>query len=222
MTVLHAPYSALSPKELSLPSAIKYANNCGCILQSVRESVMWECLGLLSTSERLTNRLTRTAAIYFKEGGVWKIAVSDSSDLDNIILARPNEHQRKKWWEVPRSDSHIESMIEGAYNEDRIVPFTDSFIRLGSWRNKNFKFLDAFILEYARPLTKRYNSVSVSFHHESSLEKISEGSVLVAGVLVSYGHIDAKGLTRFNKKGHARGMRYIPATAEIQSVYLRK
>jgi hypothetical protein len=222
MTVLHAPYSALSPKELSLPSAVRYANNSGCILQSVRESALWDCLGLLSTSERLANRLTRTAAIYFKDKGEWKVAVSDSSDLSNIILARPNEHQRRKWWEVPRSDSHIESMIEKAYQEDRIISVNDSFVKLSSWRNKNFKVLDAFVLEYSRALTKCYNSVSVSFHHESSLEKVHDKNVLVAGVLVSYGHIDAKGLSRFNKKGYARGMRYIPARAEIQPLYLGK
>lgn len=222
MTVLHAPYSALSKRDLSLQSAIKYANNSGCVLQSARESAMWDCLGFLDNSERLVDRITRTAAIYFKDKDGWNVAISDASDTGNIILARPNEHQRKKWWEVSRSDSHIELMVEKAYDEDRVVPVVDSFVKIGSWRNKNFKVLDAFILEYARPLTKCYNSVSISFHHESSLEKISKGNVLVAGVIISYGHIDAKGLSRFNKKGRARGMRYIPAKAEIQPIYLGK
>jgi hypothetical protein len=126
----HLLFSESSSERLTLPAAVKFNEEFGGSLQSAAKAVAFR---IAANGQDHANeyQVTRTAAIYFKDGHQFYVAFDDDPK-ENILLARAQEgydsHNSKDNWLVPTSDTLVKAALKRAEKNNRIVlaPVTDS------------------------------------------------------------------------------------------------
>src|SRR5262249_49760393 len=79
--------TASSPNSLALPSAVEYATERQCVLQSAREAIAFRIAARRADNAN-DYQLTRTAALYFTKDDKHYVAFDNSPDpAENILLA---------------------------------------------------------------------------------------------------------------------------------------
>jgi hypothetical protein len=118
-------FTGSSKDYLTWPAAVKFCADKRSVLQSLREAA-----GFRSHADGADDadlyQATRTAAVYFVEGGKRYVAIDDSADPEkNIILARAQEGydacRKNDAWLLPFNDKHVKQIRARAEKDGRIV-----------------------------------------------------------------------------------------------------
>lgn len=84
-------FTEISDPGLFLSDAVCFCSENGSILQSLDEAISLRIAGLDNAGN---NQITRTTALYFKENGVWYVAVDDTPEEGkNITIKYSQEYQ---------------------------------------------------------------------------------------------------------------------------------
>jgi frataxin-like iron-binding protein CyaY len=222
-------FTGTSAKYLALPDAVHFANARNTILQSAAEAVAFR---IAANGHDFANdyHITRTAALYFRDGDRCSIAFDDSDDPEqNILLARSQEgydaHRKNGKWLVSKSDPCITSALERAARTGRIVAAPQkNLVQLlmrtdwsGTSEYGNSPSIRAMIGDlsepYARFFTERdYRTGHAWFLTPSNLQQlgVSTDTVEVRCVGVGGGCSDSSNLGAYGRcygGGRARGVR---------------
>jgi hypothetical protein len=112
-----------SARYLLLPHAVAFARAQGAVLQSAREAVAFRIASAGSDgADRY--QMTRTCALYFRDGGVFFVAFDDDP-AQNILLARAQEgydaHSIGDDWLVNKHDPLIRGALQRAELTGRVM-----------------------------------------------------------------------------------------------------
>lgn len=128
-----AVFTAGSPRSLTLPDAVAFAQKNEAVLWSTREVAalrveLGEQLGREDGAD--LDQLTRTVIVYFKDGQTWYAAVDDIADPErNIILAKAKEgydtHSHWPKWAFLKSDKYICDTLDRAQKSARIFEVSE-------------------------------------------------------------------------------------------------
>jgi hypothetical protein len=116
----HYVFTPDSTRALSLPRAVAFARTHRAVLQSAREAVAFR----IASAGPSRYQLTRTCAIYFRDGGVFFVAFDDDPE-HNLLLARAQEaydaYTSGDEWLVNKNDPLITACLRRAEITGRVV-----------------------------------------------------------------------------------------------------
>lgn len=215
--------------------AVKFAADQNAVLQSVREAAAFQ---IEKTPKRgmfpfrdyaFSDQVTRTGAIYFKDGSKFYVAFDDAPyPQQNIILARVQEgydaHSNDREWMLSKKDKHVAQILKRAEKSDRIVEVVESPLELATntssgvsefGSNKTVQALFGNVAEpYAGTLHKNViDAVVIYVLTPDCLDKtLDQKNAVVLGVRLGGFHRNdisssVYALEQFNYYDYARGVR---------------
>jgi hypothetical protein len=134
----HLTFSESSQKLLRLPDAVDFCKKKGGVLQSAREAV---AMRIAMNGEDFANeyQMTRTAAIYFKQGNDFFVAFNDDP-VENILLTQSAKEDEihLNFNPLVQKRGLLKAMIDRAEKNDHVVPANgDLELRLDGMYEKN-------------------------------------------------------------------------------------
>lgn len=225
-------FTESSKDYLIWPKAVKFAaDQNAAVLQSVREAGAFR-IQAEGKDDVDHYQVTRTGAVYFKDGSKFYVAFDDAPDASqNIVLARVQEgydaNSKRCEWTLSKKDKHIAQILKHAEKSDRIVQVVESPLELATkvsfgssefGSNKTVQALFSDVAEpYAGMLHKRgYSKGFIYVLTPENLEKrVADDKTLVRpvglggdyyGDIYYYVDVVLAGY-RFNYVGRARGVR---------------
>ena len=200
----------------ALPTAVQYAAGRGTVLVSAQEQALFR---IEAGREDFADRyhLTRTVAVYFREGERFYVAFDDIPDRkQNILLARAHEGHNGHMWILPKKEDHIRGILERAEQSRRIVEIIE---------DTPSTILEMAILgDIAQPYRTEAEQMRIEYTPKMQLEYYLTKEDNVEVRVVGIGHtpswdgevINATGFCY--REGLARGIRekkeFIPAIQE--------
>lgn len=138
-------FTDVSRDKLSLPEAVRFAQEQGGILQSAQEAAVFRYEDYRRGTREFTDQLTRTVAAYFETNGNYVVAFDDAPDkASNLILSRSMEGISESGWFLPFYDRDLRALLLRATESGCIIildkqeeiqdPWNIS-LRLKDWKN---------------------------------------------------------------------------------------
>ncbi len=117
-----------SADELTIPQAVKFADEKGAILQSALEAAVFMSEADKSRIYMPKKQITRTIALFYTDGKRAYVAFDDThtpSKIDNLLLSRYEEgyaiNKLYHFWVLPKSDFNISHILRDAKENNRIA-----------------------------------------------------------------------------------------------------